>query len=76
MTKTLPVQQWYVRLERVHDEVAALEAWRQLVRAQGWSAVGEPEVMHDGATPGVIGRVVEFPNLTVNPEAWSVTLPA
>lgn len=67
-TKTLPVREWYVRLERVADEEAALDAWRCLVKAQGWSAVGEPEVIHDGATPAVVGRLVEHPGLSVNPD--------
>ena len=73
LTKTLPVRQWYVRLERVHDEAAALEAWRQMVRAQGWSTVGEPEIVHDG-TPAVVGKIVQHPGLTVNPEAWDVVV--
>ena len=65
ITKTLPVKKFYLRLERVRDEEAAREAWRQYVRAHGWSRVGEPEVLrhddprHGEGTPFVIGKVVE-----------------
>lgn len=74
MTKTLPVREWYVRLERVHDEAAALDAWRSLVIAQGWSPVGEPWIVHD-ATPAVVGRLVQHPGLTVRADASQVVLP-
>lgn len=74
MRKTLPVRKWYVRLERVHDEAAALDAWRSLIKAQGWSAVGEPEVIHDGATPAVVGRIIEHPDVVVSPDAWDVVV--
>jgi hypothetical protein len=79
--RILPVKQWYVRLERVHDEESALDAWRALVKAQGWSAVGDPEVVrhddprHKEGTPFVIGLVVEHPGLTVRHDARQVVLP-
>ena len=62
--RTLPVEKFYIRLERVHDEEAACEMWRQYLLAHGWSKVGEPTVVrgddpdnHEG-TPFVIGKVV------------------
>lgn len=74
-TQTLPIREWYVRLERVHDEAAALDAWRSMVKAQGWSAVGDPWIVQDG-TPAVVGRLVQHPDLTVSPDAFDVVLPA
>ena len=75
MTKTLPVQVFYIRLERVRDEAAALEMWRQYVLAHGWSRVGEPEVLrhddprHREGTPFVIGKVVKTDeSLVLNPD--------
>lgn len=65
ITRTLPVQKFYIRLERVRDEEAAREMWRQYVLAHGWSRVGEPEVLrhddprHREGTPFVIGKVVK-----------------
>jgi hypothetical protein len=73
-TTTLTVREWYVRLERIVDEEAALEAWRLLIRAQGWSPVGEPWIVRDGADPAVVGRLVQHPNLTVNPDAHHVVV--
>ncbi len=73
--RTLPVQEFYIRLERVQDEAAALEMWRQYALAHGWSRVGEPEVVrhndprHREGTPFVIGRVVKTDDpLTLNPD--------
>jgi hypothetical protein len=75
MTRTLPVKEFYIRLERVRDTEAAAEMWRQYVRAHGWSKVGEPEVVrhddprnHEG-TPFVIGKVVRTDEpLELSPE--------
>lgn len=71
--RILRVREWYVRLERLHDEDAAFEAWRSLVRAQGWSPVGDPWIVQDG-TPAVVGRLVRHPGLAVRPtsanEVW------
>ena len=75
MSKTIPIREWYVRLERVHDEGAAFEAWRQLVIAQGWSPVGDPWIVRDGADPAVVGRLVQHPGLTVSPDADHVVFP-
>jgi hypothetical protein len=75
MSKTIPIREWYVRLERVHDESAAFEAWRQLVIAQGWSPVGDPWIVRDGADPAVVGRLVQHPGLTVSPDAHHVVFP-
>jgi hypothetical protein len=72
MTRILHVRKWYVRLEQVRDGEAARQAWHLLVIAQGWSPVGEPSVTHDGATPAVVGGIVEHPGLTVNPDARHV----
>src|SRR5690349_4281570 len=74
-SKVLPVKKWYVRFERIHDEALALDAWRQMVRAQGWSPVGDPEVGSDGADPFVIGKVVRYPGLTVSPAAQIIVVP-
>lgn len=70
-----PVQEFYIRLERVRDEEAAREMWRQYVLAHGWSRVGEPEVLrhddprHREGTPFVIGKVVKTDEpLVLNPE--------
>jgi len=46
-----------------------------MVRAQGWSPVGEPEVGSDGADPFVIGKVVQYPGLTVEPNAQNIVVP-
>lgn len=75
MSKVIPIREWYVRLERVHDEAAAVEAWRQLVVAQGWSPVGDPWIVRDGADAAVVGRLVQHPGLPVNPDARQVVLP-
>jgi small ligand-binding sensory domain FIST len=75
MSQTLPVREWYVRLEHVRDSEAAFEGWRQLVIAQGWSPVGDPWIVRDGADPAVVGRLVQHPGLTVNPDARHVVFP-
>lgn len=62
----LPVESWVLSgLEHVVDEGKALEAWRLLVLAQGWSQVGEPEIWGRR----VAGRVVKYPNVSV-PEGF------
>lgn len=73
--RTLPVEQFFIKLERVRDEEAAREMWRQYVLAHGWSRVGEPEVVrHDDpcnneGQPFVIGKVVRTDEpLTLNPD--------
>ena len=73
--RTLPIQEFYIRLERVRDEEAAREMWRQYVLAHGWSRVGEPEVVrhddprHREGTPFVIGKVVKTDDpVTINPD--------
>lgn len=81
--KALPIKEFYIRLERVYDEEAAREMWRQYVLAHGWSRVGEPEVVrgddpsnHEG-TPFVIGKVVRTDEpLTLRPDmAQPLVLP-
>lgn len=64
LNRAIPVQKWAVTLEAVHDEQAAIEAWHALVRAQGWSPVGEPEVIQSASI--VVGRLVRYPGLTVS----------
>lgn len=73
--RTLPIQEFYIRLERVRDEEAACEMWRQYVLAHGWSRVGEPEVLrhddprHREGMPFVIGKVIKTDEpLTINPD--------
>lgn len=73
--RTLPIKEFYIRLERVRNEEAALEMWRQYVLAHGWSRVGQPEVIRTAdprwreGTPFVIGKVVETDEpLELNPD--------
>ena len=72
-TRTLPVEQWVIRLESpVVDDGAALDGWLSLVRAQGWSPVGEAETVTNNliaenlVNTYVMGRVVRYPGLTVS----------
>lgn len=65
MSQAVPVQKWVVEVEQIVDEDAALDAWRSLVRAQGWSPVGEPKVIR-GDFPRIVGRLVKYPGLTVS----------
>jgi hypothetical protein len=66
-TKALPIRKWMVSLEDIADEAAALDGWRLLIRAQGWSPVGEPQVISNPqfGEYAVVGRVVQYPGLTV-----------
>lgn len=75
LSQVIPVKKWYLRFENIADEAEALDAWRQMVRAQGWSPVGDPEVGSDGADPFIIGRVVQHPGLTVDPNAQNIVVP-
>ncbi len=75
ITKTLNIEEFFIKLERVRDEQAALEMWRQYVLAHGWSRVGEPEVVrHNDARNRegqafVIGRLVKTDEpMTINPD--------
>lgn len=72
---TLNIKEFFIKLERVVDEEAALEMWRQYVLAHGWSRVGEPEVVrHDDGRnregqPFVIGKLVRTnKSATLNPD--------
>ena len=69
LTEAIPVKKWFVRLEApIVDEQEAREAWVHLVRAQGWSPVGEPQVVHHEDAGALVGRVVQYPGLTVSPD--------
>ncbi len=75
-TRALPVLRWYLRFEQVHDEAAALEAWRQMTRAQGWSPAGEPQMGRDEMGRFAIGEVVKYPGLTVRAGVSHIVVPA
>lgn len=66
-TRELPIQQWAMQFEVVVDEAAALDAWRLAVKAQGWSAVGDPKIAK-WEVPHVVGLVIAAPDLNVEVE--------
>lgn len=75
LTRAVPVEKWGLTLDNpIVDEAAALEGWHRLVRAQGWSPVGGPEVI--GNEHAVIGRVVRYPGITVTADIRNaITVP-
>ena len=67
--KTIPVRKWVVRLDSEPvDHGAALDGWMSLIRSQGWSPVGKPEVVSNAQYGefGIVGKVVEYPGLTLD----------
>jgi hypothetical protein len=66
-TEDLTIQQWVVHLDTVEDAGVARDGWLNLIRAQGWSPVGDPEVVEGPPGRGwdVAGKLVRHPGLTI-----------
>lgn len=77
-TKVLPVRKWVVKLAVGSDADLAREGWLNLIRAQGWSPVGEAEYVEQAefGEAAVYGRVVEYPGLTVAAGLTAIAVPA
>ena len=75
---TLPVLKWKIVLESVADAKMAREGWLSWIRSQGWSPVGEPEVLQrpEYADFVVIGKIVKHPGLTIAASANWISIPA
>lgn len=82
MTRTVPVEKYLIPLHGTGqvDVPMAREGWCSIVRAQGWTPVGEPEVVLDDAhgQRAVVGRLIraDLPGVTINGDITnSVVLP-
>ena len=71
-----PVLKWFFRVERVEDEAQAVAGWIALVRAQGWSPIGEPQIVHDGDF-AIVGRLIKVAGLDVSPDfdGFAISVP-
>lgn len=60
--KTVNIEKYLIRLDEAVevDEALAREGWKLIIRAQGWTPVGDPEVVREPEVGmcGVIGKLV------------------